>query len=231
MTDPKARRRWNRLDYDERHDQILSTARTLFAEKPYGSVSTIEIAEAAGVTRGLLHHYFGTKRSLYLEVVKDLVGSPVLALLETLNAGAEEAQSPHNWPDSVELWMSVVEANQDAWLTAINAGETGRDRAMQEILDQARDRTASQVINVLGVDEKEVPEIRSLVLGFGSFAEEITREWLQRKRLTREQARVLLVGALPSLVDSVLPQIVAQRPRRAAPRNRSRAASPRRRSA
>jgi AcrR family transcriptional regulator len=211
-----SRRTWNRLEYDERREQILATARELFAQRPYGSVSTIEIAAAAGVTRGLLHHYFGTKRSLYLEVVRELVGAPVLELLEAINAAPPDSGGvgPRNWEDSVELWMDVVEANQKSWLAAISAGETGGDRAMQDILDEARERTASQVIAVLGLDEKRTPEIRALVRAFGSLAEETTRQWLQEKRLTREQTKILLAGSLPLLVERLLPDLVAARPAR-----------------
>ncbi|MGN6472773.1 MAG: TetR/AcrR family transcriptional regulator [Mycobacteriales bacterium] len=210
MTETKTGPRWSRLEHDERREQILATARTLFTRRPYGAVSTIEIADAAGVTRGLLHHYFGTKRSLYLEVVKDLVHSPVLGVLNALSAAASDA-APPTWEDGVALWMDVVEANQEAWIAAISAGETGSDRAMHEILDDARERTASQVVTVLQLDEKRTPEVRALVRGFGSFAEEVTREWLQRGRLTKEQARVLLVGALPGMVDRLLPEVVAAR--------------------
>ncbi|HVX70601.1 MAG TPA: helix-turn-helix domain-containing protein [Mycobacteriales bacterium] len=212
MTDTKTGPRWSRLEHDERREQILATARVLFTKRPYGAVSTIEIAEAAGVTRGLLHHYFGTKRALYLEVVKDLVDSPVLSVLDAITATPID-QIP-SWEDSVALWMDVVEANREAWLVAISAGETGSDRAMHDILDEARERTASQVIAVLGLDEKRTPEVRALVCGFGGFAEVVTREWLQRRRLTKEQARVLLVGALPGMVDTLLPRVIAKRERR-----------------
>jgi hypothetical protein len=116
-----------------------------------------------------------------------------------------------SWQDSVALWMDVVETNQEAWLAAIGAGETGRDRAMHDILNESRERTASQVITVLGLDEKRTPEVRAVVRGFGGFAEQITREWLQRGRLTKEQARVLLVGALPGMIERLLPDVVAAR--------------------
>lgn len=205
----KDARRWNRLDYDERRAQILATAQKLFAERPYGSVSTTEIAEAAGVTRGLLHHYFGTKRDLYLEVVRQLVHSPVVP------AG-------HTWEENVDAWMDLIEEHRDAWFVAISAGETGRDQAMHEILDQARDRTATQVMQVLGLDGSDRPETRALVMAFGRFAEEVTREWLQRERLTREQARVILVGALPMLVDRLVPDLVGSSHRSTKPTPRLR---------
>jgi AcrR family transcriptional regulator len=215
MTVTKAEPRWSRLEHDARREQILTAARTLFTLRPYGAVSTIEIADAAGVTRGLLHHYFGTKRALYLEVVKGLVDSPVLGVLNALTSGPTDAATLPTWEGSVALWMDVVEANQDVWLAATGAGETGRDREMHEILDESRERTATQVITVLGLDERRTPEVRALVRGFGKFAEEITREWLQRGRLTKEQARVLLVGALPQMVERLLPDVVTKRERRA----------------
>ncbi|HVU60172.1 MAG TPA: helix-turn-helix domain-containing protein [Mycobacteriales bacterium] len=211
MTTTKAGPRWSRLEHDARREQILSTARALFTQRPYGAVSTIEIAEAAGVTRGLLHHYFGNKRALYLEVVKELVDSPVIGVLDALTATPAAGAATPSWEDSVALWMDVVEANQEAWLVAISAGETGSDRAMHDILDESRERTADQVIRVLGLDEKRMPEARALVRGFGGFAEEITREWLQRRRLSKEQARVLLVGALPGMVAELLPGVIEKR--------------------
>ena len=68
--------RWQRLDHDERRRQILLVARRLFSTRNYAAVSTSEIATEAGVARGLLHHYFGTKRDLYLEVVRTLMRMP-----------------------------------------------------------------------------------------------------------------------------------------------------------
>lgn len=197
-------KKWNRLDTEERRGQILDAARRRFAERPYGSVSTVEIAEAAGVTRGLLHHYFGTKRELYLEAVRELVDAPVMRLFDSMIAVDGPARQL-TWEQSVDTWMELVEANQEGWLQAINVGETGRDHTMREILEQARDRTASQVMRVLGLDHDDRPEVRSLVLGYGRMAEEITREWLERGRLGREQARAILVGALPMMVDKLLP--------------------------
>ncbi|HEX4902754.1 MAG TPA: helix-turn-helix domain-containing protein, partial [Acidimicrobiales bacterium] len=55
-----------RLDSEERRSQILQAATGLFLRRPYADVSITDIAEAAGVARGLLHHYFESKRALYL---------------------------------------------------------------------------------------------------------------------------------------------------------------------
>ncbi|MBN9618575.1 MAG: helix-turn-helix transcriptional regulator, partial [Actinobacteria bacterium] len=66
------------MEPDARREQILECATELFGERPYAAVSTGEIAREAGVARGLLNHYFGTKRDLYLEVVRRMVLLPEL---------------------------------------------------------------------------------------------------------------------------------------------------------
>ena len=188
-----------RLDTEERRGQILDAARRLFADQPYGEVSTTDIAGAAGVTRGLVHHYFGTKRELYLEAVREMVRQPLAAVSE---AGLD-------WDESVDLWMDLLEANREPWLLAVRAGETGQDRTMQEILYQARALTAAQVMDVLGYDFDRDGEVKSIVMAFGRFAEEIGIEWLERGHLNRQQARALLAGALPLMLTQLLPEVIA----------------------
>ena len=156
------------------------------------------------MTRGLVHHYFGTKRELYLECVRELVRLPIGELFDSMVALTTGGKIL-TWEQSVDAWMGLVAKNREAWLLAIDAGETGQDPTMQEILFQVRDRTASQVMLVLGLDDTDRPEIRSLVLAFGRFAEEVTREWLDRKRISREQAREFLLGSLPLMVEHLLP--------------------------
>jgi AcrR family transcriptional regulator len=41
--------------------EIRAAARRLFAERGVNGVTVREIAQAAGVTHGLVHRYFGTK--------------------------------------------------------------------------------------------------------------------------------------------------------------------------
>nr|EIF88865.1 transcriptional regulator, TetR family protein [Streptomyces tsukubensis NRRL18488] len=48
--------------------KLLSAATRLFAEHGYDKTSVQEIVEAAGVTKGALYHYFGSKEDLLQEV-------------------------------------------------------------------------------------------------------------------------------------------------------------------
>lgn len=198
-----------RLDYDERRELILSVARRLFLERPYSEVSMADLAAEAGVARGLLHHYFGSKRDLYLDVMRGLIQVPRIPL----PTDREELQDLDIWGHSVEGWMRLMEANRDLWLAATAAGATGNDPELQEILDASRELMADRVLEALGLDPATADDaLRGLVRGFGGLAEEVTREWLDRGRLTRAQTKALLRTSLPALLEHVLPPVRAAAP-------------------
>ena len=50
--------------------QILDGANTLFAERAYDDVSIEDIAIAAGVTRGLVHPYFGGRKDVFIGLLE-----------------------------------------------------------------------------------------------------------------------------------------------------------------
>ncbi len=197
--------RWQRLDHDERRRQILACAGRLFSERNYASVSTLEIAREAGVARGLLHHYFGTKRDLYLEVVRSLMRMP---------SNPVPLQSPGRdietiIEESVDRWLTMLERNRGTWLAAIGARGLGNDPEVEAILDQAREQAADRLIEALQTYEaaQAPPEMRALIRAYSGFAEAASLEWLQRGRLTREQTQVMLVQGFLSIVRDVLPAV------------------------
>ena len=53
---------------------LLASGRALFAEKGFAGTAREEIVERAGVTRGALHHHFGTKQDLFAAVFEELEG-------------------------------------------------------------------------------------------------------------------------------------------------------------
>ena len=70
---PRAPRRsraattWKR-DPEGRKDRILAAASKLFGVRGYGDVTTAMIAEAAGVSEGIIFHYYRSKPALLREV-------------------------------------------------------------------------------------------------------------------------------------------------------------------
>ena len=181
--------RWQRLERDERREQILACARRLFAERGYDTVSTTEIAAQAGIARGLLHHYFGTKRDLYLEVVRTMVRTPATPIPRARD-GIEEA---------VDRWLELLERNRGMWLATIGRS---RDPEVEAILDEAREQACDRLIASLEVDA--VPDsLRAVVRAYGGMAEVASVEWLERGRLTRSQIHALLVAGFESAVGEI----------------------------
>src|SRR4051794_37513548 len=78
-----------RLENDERRSQLLAVGLELFSDSSFDSVSIDEIARRVGISRGLLYHYFSSKRVFYVEVVR-------LAARELLSRlGRGEARTPN----------------------------------------------------------------------------------------------------------------------------------------
>lgn len=193
--------RWRRLEPDARREQILECAMRLFGERPYASVSTTDIAREAGVARGLLNHYFGTKRDLYLEVVRTLVRLPDLdaAIVAT---GPLKTRVQR----SVEWFLDVVSVHALAFVAVTGAEGVGDDPEIERILAAADDAAARKVLETVGLSA-DVAEHRAVVRAYGGLVKAAVREWVRAETLTREQVQLLLSQALITIVRDVLPQV------------------------
>ena len=59
-----------RLSPEERRTQLLDTGVRLLATRSLDELSIDTLAEEAGISRGLLYHYFGGKQGFYEAVVQ-----------------------------------------------------------------------------------------------------------------------------------------------------------------
>src|SRR5919109_454916 len=74
-----------RLEGDERRKAIVAAAVPLFARKGFAGTTTRELAEAAGISEGLLFRHFPSKKHLYGEILRlGCEGDPALERLATL---------------------------------------------------------------------------------------------------------------------------------------------------
>ncbi|MGD9159572.1 MAG: TetR/AcrR family transcriptional regulator [Desulfobacteraceae bacterium] len=55
-------------DADVTKKALLDAAEELFLEKGYGDTATSEISKKAGITKSMIHHYFGSKSGLWQAV-------------------------------------------------------------------------------------------------------------------------------------------------------------------
>jgi AcrR family transcriptional regulator len=194
--------RWRRLEPDARREQILTCAVELFGARPYAAVSTTELASRAGVARGLINHYFGTKRDLYLAVVRRMVTIPQTAV-DTLPDGTLEERVDA----SVTWFLDAVARHSRTWLAAIGAESI--DPEVQHILAEADERAADRVLDATGLSAaaSHREELRALVRSYGGLVKAAAREWLVRGTLTREQVHVLMSTTLLTLVRDTGPRI------------------------
>ena len=68
---PDARARQFTAHGQDRRAEIVEAAQKLFATHGYGATRMADIAESAGVTKGLLYWYFDSKESLIAEILRD----------------------------------------------------------------------------------------------------------------------------------------------------------------
>jgi AcrR family transcriptional regulator len=192
--------RWRRLEPDERRQQILAHAVRLFGERPYAQVSTTDIAGAAGVARGLINHYFGTKRDLYLEVVRSMVTIPPV-VLDRLPPGspAERVEASITW------FLDVVSRHGRSWLAAM---EAGNDQEVARIRAEADDATADLMLHAFGFGEVRAhrDELRVMLRAWNALAKATAREWLAGA-LTRDDVHRMLTDSLHTLVYETFPAV------------------------
>jgi AcrR family transcriptional regulator len=190
-----------RLEPDARREQILTCATRLFGERPYAAVSTTDIAREAGVARGLLNHYFGTKRDLYLAVVRQMVHLPgsddVVAGTGSLRRRVER---------SVAWFLDAVAAQGAAFVAVTGAEGVGDDPDVERILAAADDAAARRVLEMVGLPADD-PQQRAVVRAYGGLVKAAVREWLREDALTREQVELLLTRALVTILRDVLPDL------------------------
>src|ERR1700724_1806802 len=66
---PVPRSATTRLPAQDRRQQLLESALTLFAQKGFDGTTTKEIAAAAGVTEAIIFRHFPNKQALYTAVL------------------------------------------------------------------------------------------------------------------------------------------------------------------
>ena len=182
--------RYQRLDPAERRDQILDAANALFAERGYDEVSIEDIAKAAGVTRGLVHHYFGGRKEVYV------------ALLERLGAVREEQLRPPvgrsaraRVADSVSRWLDWTEANRTIYLGTIAPGEDIADPDVRRVVAELVRRAVALVAAFHADIAEDSPRLRYALECWTGLNRAATRRWL-RGEATREATHELLASTL-----------------------------------
>jgi AcrR family transcriptional regulator len=190
MSTPK----FSRLSPDQRREQILDAANALFAERAYEDVSIEDIARAAGVTRGLVHHYFGGRKDVYV------------GLLERLGAQREERLRPPIGPssrariaDTVSRWLDWTEANRTIWLATIAPGEDIADPDARRVVADLVRRGVALLAAYHADIAEDSPRLRYALECWTGLNRAATRRWLNGEA-TRETTHELLASTLEHIL-------------------------------
>ena len=186
----------SRMSTGARREQLLAAGAELLDRRPYDEVSIEEIAAAAGVSKGLLYHYFPTKQDFVLaalergqrELGELIAPDPDLPPTEQLGA-------------SLDRFLDFVEEHEVAY-TAIFRSRGGGDPAIQAALERERRERLDSLLDSLvnweaaPVPIERTPLLETAVQGWIFFLEGAVLRWLERHDVEREELRELLRQAL-----------------------------------
>ena len=194
-----------RLSTDARREQLVALGIEIFSERPFDEVSIDDIAAAAGISKGLLYHYFPSKRDFYVAVVCEAADEmqavtetdPDLPAIERLTAG-------------LDRYLEYVETHARGFATVLRAG-IGSDPEVASIVEDVRAAMAGRILEDLPLEGGPPPAgVRIAVRGWVGFAEAASLEWLERREIPRDELRDLLIKALTGAVGAAAQHYAAR---------------------
>ena len=186
---------WTRLPVEERRAQLLEVGLRLFSTRSWDDVAMDDIAAEVGVSKGLLYHYFPSKRDLYVEVVR--LASQALV--------ARTAPDPSLPPRarlraSLQAYLDYVEQRSSAYQVALRGG-VGSDGAVWRIVEDTRALVVDRLLDGLGVD-RPAPTLRLALRGWVGMVEAVSLDWIERRTVGRDRLLDLLTTSLDAVVKA-----------------------------
>ena len=144
----------------------------------------------------MIHHYFGTRRDLYIEVLRHLYFIPPIEPEELPGATLQE-RAGH----LLDRWLAGVARRPNIWLTFTASGGPGADPAVATVLREADELVAQRLIDALELGEHAPAErLLPLVIAWGGLAKGSIHQWLAEKSLTKDDVRTVLVATLMTVL-------------------------------
>jgi len=197
------------MSTDARREQLLAAGTELLGRRPYDEVSIEEIAATAGVSKGLLYHYFPTKKDFVLAALRR--GEIELGELTAPDPGLPPAE---RLEAALDRFLGFVEDHAAAYM-AIFRSRGGGDPEIETTLEENRQLRLNALIDSLAdweaspVEIERTPLLETALQGWIYFVEGAVLRWLERRDVERDELRGLLRQAL---LDS-LTQVAASRHR------------------
>ena len=187
-----------RLSPDQRRTQLLELGAGLLATRSLDELTIDLLAEEAGVSRGLLYHYFGNKHAFREAVVRWAVDD-----LVAQTAPPESGDPLDRLHASMAAYLDYVVANHEGYVSIVKAAQGGNE-ALRGLYEEARATLTLRIFTDEGQGElvPDTAAARLAVRGWAAMAEELVLAWAADPAgVTRDQLLTALTDSLPALVD------------------------------
>jgi AcrR family transcriptional regulator len=196
--------RWTRQAPAARRAEILRAARRVFGRSSYASVAMADVAREAGVSRALVNHYFGSKRDLFIETLRQSAAAAPAAVRTDLALPVEEMVATNT-----SFWLDYVEANPHMLEAIAGGGPLAGDPDAQAVVAELRDALVGRMLlNHFGGRVVD-PRVRLALRAYTGLFDVAVRDWVGTGRATRAQVHEVLVQCLLAIVRDAVPRLVA----------------------
>jgi AcrR family transcriptional regulator len=188
-----------RLSPDARRAQLIALGVDMLATRTLDELSVEEIAKQAGISRGLLFHYFASKQEFHVEVARAAAAELIARTEPDRSLPALDALR-----GALTAFMDYVVENPDNYKSLVRGAASG-DADMRAIFDRTRSTMAGRIVSVL--DDLGLPlgpRAELAVHGWVAFVEECVVRAIDNRSLDddgfRDGLLDMLAKSLPALV-------------------------------
>jgi AcrR family transcriptional regulator len=194
-----------RLPHDERREQLVALGLELLGHTPHDQVSIGEIARAAGISKGLLYHYFPTKSDFVVAVLRASRDELERRMAPDLSVPMSVGE---RLDASIDAFLGYVEAHATGYV-ALARARAGEDEAIRDVLQEGRARRVSRMVDFAAAlasvprADVESPALTAAIEGWLAFCEGVIVHWLAAGDLPRADVLHLVRQNLLAVYESV----------------------------
>src|SRR3954451_13610845 len=109
-----------RLAPQQRREQLLDLGVDQLSVRRLEDLSIDTLAEVAGISRGLLYHYFSSKRDFHLAVLRRMADRVI-----AITAPVEDLPPMDQLVRSLEAFLEFVSVNHESYVSFVRAAAAG----------------------------------------------------------------------------------------------------------
>lgn len=185
-----------RLSPEARRAQLIELGVEMLATRTLDELSVEDIAQQAGISRGLLFHYFSSKQEFHTAVARAAANELIRRTAPDRTRSPLEALA-----GSLDAFIQYVEENPDNYKSLVRGAASG-DAEMRAIFDDTRATLAQRVLDtVADMGLTMGPRSSLAVHGWVAYCEECAIRWIDDGRVIERASLLdLLTKALPAVV-------------------------------